>query len=230
METYKKTIKTGETKPNAQQLFMMLQQVSGEHCDLLGYGMEVIGPQKLIWVVVRQKLEILRHPEANEELHFETWPGPTRHGLFPRHYEIYDAKGELIAFAAALWTLVDMDSRKMIKPEEYGIDLKGLTTGREKGNPKAPAKLEISNEFEFVVPEEYLDSNGHMNNTRYYHMAEERISAAIEGKSLRFAATEYANEALLGDKLKISVGSEENKFYITGETDAPIFKMQLEYA
>ena len=219
----------GSKKPDTQELFLMLQQVSGEHCDILGYGMDVIGPQNLIWVVVRQKLEILRYPAENEELHIETWPGPTRHGLFPRHYEIYDTSGELIATACALWTLVDVESRKMIKPEDYGVDLKGLVTGREKGNPRAPEKLAVNRESTFVVPTEYLDGNGHMNNTFYYRMAEESIGEEIKGKTLSFAATEYANEALLGDELKISIGNEEDKYYVTGETESVIFKMQLEY-
>ena len=112
----------------------MLQQVSGEHCDILGYGMDKIGPQNLIWVVVRQKLELSSYPQAGEELLIETWPGPTRHGLFPRHYEIYASNGELIGTACALWTLVDVESRRMIKPEDYGVELQGITTGREKGN------------------------------------------------------------------------------------------------
>ena len=60
-------------------------------------------------------------------------------------------------------------------------------------------------------------------------MAEESIGDEIEGKTLCSASTEFANEALLGDELKISIGRQENKYYITGETDAQIFKMNLEY-
>ena len=68
-----------------------------------------------------------------------------------------------------------------------------------------------------------------MNNTRYYRMAEECIKEQIAGKEFVNASTEFASEALLGDKLKISVGQDGDRFYVSGETDAPIFKMLLEY-
>ena len=229
METYKKHFRMTDRKPSTQELFYMLQQVSGEHCDILGYGMDKMGPQNLIWVVVRQKLELSSYPQAGEELIIETWPGPTRHGLFPRHYEIYASNGELIGTACALWTLVDVESRKMIKPEDYGVELQGITTGREKGNPRSPEKLSIEKESSFVVPKEYLDGNGHMNNTCYYKLAEEQIGDAIKGKTVYFAATEYANEALLGDELKVSIGSHNDSYYVAGETNSPIFKMHLKY-
>ena len=229
METYKKTVKIGSNAPSTEEMFRMLQEVSGEHCDRLGFSMEVMAPKGLIWVIVRHRLNVFRYPEAGEEIQLETWPGLTRHGLFPRHYEIKDSKGELIAESVALWTLVDVNSRKMIKPENYGIDLAGMVTGREKPNPKAPEKLQQDKVFEFVVPEEYLDSNGHMNNTRYYRMAEDCIKEQIAGKTLVNASTEFASEALLGDKLKISLGQDGDRYYISGETGESIFKMLLEY-
>ena len=229
METYRKTVKTAEKPLSSEEFFLLLQQVSGDHCDELGFGMDIMGPKGLIWVIVRHRLNVHRYPKPGEELVLETWPGLTRHGLFPRHYEISDSKGEIIAESAALWTLVDVNSRRMIKPENYGVDFPGMATGREKANPKSPEKLIQDREYEFVVPEEYLDGNGHMNNTRYYRMAEECIKAQIEGKELTAATTEFASEALLGDKLKISVGQDGNRFYVSGETDAPIFKMMLEY-
>ena len=216
-------------KLSTRELFWMLQEVSTEHCDKLGFGMDLMGPKGLIWVVARHKLQVERYPQANELVRIETWPAPARHGLFPRHYEMYGADGQLLLSASALWTLVDINTRRMIKPESYGIDVPGILTGREQGNPKSPEKLPQDRMVEFVVPESYLDSNGHMNNTRYYSLAEESIGAEIEGKTLCRIATEYAAEALLGDKLKISIGKQGESYYVTGETDQSIFKMFLEY-
>ena len=41
--------------------------------------------------------------------------------------------------------------------------------------------------------------------------------------------TEYSAEALLGDALQIRIGRDGGHFYITGDTEEPIFKMHLEY-
>lgn len=228
MEIYKKEYVLGE-KLSTSELFWMLQEVSTEHCDKLGFGMDLMGPKGLIWVVTRHKLEVKRYPQTNETIEIQTWPAPARHGLFPRHYELYSSSGELLLSASALWTLVDINSRRMIKPENYGIDVPGILTGREQGNPKSPEKLPQDRAVEFVVPREYLDNNGHMNNTKYYELAEESIGEEIKGKTVCRIATEYASEALLGDKLKVSIGNQENAYYVTGETDQAIFKMFLEY-
>ncbi|MBQ7896443.1 MAG: hypothetical protein IJ364_07825 [Oscillospiraceae bacterium] len=228
MEIFKKEYQLGEHL-STTELFWMLQEVSTEHCHILGFGMNLMGPKGLIWVVARHKLELQRYPMPNEKIEIHTWPGPARHGLFPRHYELHGENGEVIGNASALWTLVDINTRKMIKPENYGIDVPGIVTGREQGNPKAPEKLPQDRVVEFVVPEEYLDNNGHMNNTKYYKLAEQSIGDAVKGKTVCRIATEYANEALLGDKLKISIGQDENRYYVTGETDSSIFKMLLEY-
>ncbi len=228
MEIYKKEFQLGERLSTAE-LFWMLQEVSTEHCQIMGFGMDLMGPKGLIWVVARHKLEVKRYPQSNERVRIETWPAPARHGLFPRHYEMYGADGELLLSASALWTLVDINTRRMIKPESYGIEVPGFLTGREQGNPKSPEKLPQDRVVEFVVPQEYLDNNGHMNNTKYYQLSEESIGDAIKGKTLSRIATEYASEALLGDKLKISIGQNGDSYYVTGETDQPIFKMFLEY-
>lgn len=228
MEIFKKESQLGE-KLSTAELFWMLQEVSTEHCQILGFGMDLMGPKGLIWVVARHKLEVKRYPMPNEAVRIETWPAPARHGLFPRHYEMYGADGELLLTASALWTLVDINTRRMIKPESYGVEVPGFLTGREQAKPKAPKKLMQDRAVKFVVPKEYLDNNGHMNNTKYYELAEESIGDAINGKTLGGIATEYAAEALLGDKLKISIGQSGDSYYVTGETDRAIFEMFLEY-
>lgn len=215
---------------SSRELFLLLQEVSTIHCDELGYGMEVVGPRGLIWVVVRQRLELIRCPLPGEEICLRTWPGLTRHGMFPRYYTIESKDGQKLGEACALWTLVDAQSRRMIRPEDYGVDLKGLKTGEEGALPRAPEKLEQQESRIFTVPEEYLDLNGHMNNTRYYELAELSIGPDTLGDAqLCRAVTEYSAEALLGDALQIRIGRDGGHFYITGDTEEPIFKMHLEY-
>ena len=219
-----------ESGLSSRELFLLLQEVSTNHCDELGYGMEVVGPRGLIWVVVRQRLELTDYPKPGEEICLRTWPGLTRHGMFPRYYIIESGEGRKLGEACALWTLVDAKSRRMIRPEDYGVDLKGRKTGLEGALPRAPEKLEQQGSRVFVVPESYLDANGHMNNTRYYQLAEESIGPeALAGRTLCRAVTEFSAEALSGDALTIRCGRDGSRFYVTGDTEQAIFKMHLEY-
>lgn len=229
MNVYKKEYTLGEKRPSTGELFRMLQEIATLHCNALGLGMDVIGPKGLIWVVVKQYVKIHRYPRPGERLVLSTWPGMSRHMMFPRHYMLCSASGETLLTGNALWTMVDFETRKMINPVEYGFEMEGLVTGNEEKLIFRLPKLPIGNSAKFTVPEAYLDANRHMNNTRYYDMAEHCLGAEIEGLCLREAMTEFISEACLGEKMAVSWGREENRFYICGDEEKPIFRMSLEY-
>ena len=87
--------------------------------------------------------------------------------------------------ASALWTLVDEQTRKVVFPEKYGVVIEGEVTGQEIALPSSPRKLELTEADPFQVPYSYVDLNGHMNNTRYFDLAEDCIPASREGNPLR---------------------------------------------
>ena len=229
MEVYKKTFQLEDRKLKTSELLYILQEVASEHCEIIGYSGDVVGRMGLLWVIVRQKLEVYRYPKNGEEILVRTWPNPDRHGFFPRQYVIESMDGEKLAAACAIWSLVDVSSRKLIRPENYGIVFGGLTSEEDQPKPRGTVKLEQTEAREFVVPEEYLDVNQHMNNTRYYDLAEDSIGAWTDTAELAELTTEYVSEALLGDKLTVRYGTDGESWYVTGDTDKTVFRMNLRY-
>lgn len=213
-------------------LLRLMQNAAGEHCERTGPNGALIRSKNLMWVIIRQAVEMERFPEAGEDFLLRTWPGPVRHMFFPRYTAFVTQSGETLGRGSALWALVDRDSRKMVSPGAYGIELEGLATGEECRLPSAPAKLPLAFQGEYTVPSEVLDVNGHMNNTRYYDLAESLFGGVPEGKRLRRAMTEYVSEAREGDRIRLSWGREGDRFYVAGagEGEKTIFKMGLEYA
>lgn len=214
------------------RLFRILQDAAGEHCEQIGLGKAVIGPKKLMWVVVRQLVELEYWPQPGERFTLLTWPGDTRHMFYPRFYRLEGPDGRLLGQSSALWTLVDRDSRKMISPAAYGLDIKGLVTGQEAPLPTAPARrLPLERQAAYTVGPDVLDSNGHMNNTRYYDLAESVFGPAVAGKHLRRAMTEYVAEAREGDQMRLDWGREGDSFAIAGSIgeEKALFRMSLEY-
>jgi acyl-ACP thioesterase len=128
-----------------------------------------------------------------------------------------------------LWTLVGSESRKLIFPEQYGVEINGVVTGEEIAMPGAPARLPCTEEKLFRVPYSYVDLNGHMNNTRYFDLAEDCIPSSREGKALRLIQTEYVSEARLGDEMTVRWGKDGEKYFLIGETKKPVFRLRLEY-
>lgn len=217
-------------KLRTQRLMEMLQEGCVDHTSALGAGREKTMDRGILWVVIQQYVKVHRMPEYDEEITVETWPGNTMHVLFPRYFRVVEKHtSELLIEASALWTLIDAKTRKMVFADRYGVDVPGETTGKEIALPKAIRKEETDQHRSFTVPYSYCDLNGHMNNTRYFDLAEDCIPAAAEGKELSSITTEYASEARYNETIQVSWKQNHNSWYISGEADKMCFRMQFEY-
>ena len=211
------------------ELFRLLQEASIRHTEQLGMGRDKTLDKGILWVLLLQTAEIGRMPEYDEQIVLKSWPGKTMHLLFPRYYRLETAAGEHLLSASALWGLVDQQTRKMVFPERYGVEIEGVTTGEEIALPSAPRKQACTESRPFTVPYSYVDLNGHMNNTRYFDLAEDCIPAASEGRLLRRIQTEYVSEARFGEAFTVSWGGENGEYFLQGEGDRPFFRMKFSY-
>ena len=210
-------------------LFELMQEASIRHTEELGMGREMTLDRGLLWMVTLQRAEIARMPEYDEVITLESWPGDTMHLLFPRYYRVLDGKGNTLVSASALWALVDQETRRMVFPDRYGVVIEGEKTGNEIALPSPPLRAKEGVVSSFTVPYSYVDLNGHMNNTRYFDLAEDRIPVAAEGRSLRSISVEYANEAKLSDELRVTVEREDSTYRVSGDTEKKIFRMEFVY-
>ena len=210
-------------------LFEFLEDVSIRHTEDLGVTREKTLDRGLLWMVTLLRAEIRRMPEYDEHLTLESWPGETMHLLFPRYYRLLDAAGEPLVSASAIWTLVDAKLRRVVFPDRYGIRIDGETTGHEIALPSPPRLAEGGSTAEIVVPFSYVDLNGHMNNTRYFDLAEDLLPDAARERALREILVEYAGEARLGERMQIRVEPDGSAFYLSGETEKRCFRMRFLY-
>lgn len=211
------------------ELFKLLQEASIRHTEELGMGRDKTLDRGILWVLLMQRAEITRMPEYDEEVVLKSWPGKTMHLLFPRYYSLETANGEKLIRASAFWGLISAETRKVVFPEQYGIRIDGTQTGEETALPGAIRRQDCDREKVFEVPYSFVDLNGHMNNARYFDLAEDCVGAAVKGKRLREIRTEYVNEARLGEHLTLRWNGEEGEVYLCGESDRPVFRMALRY-
>ena len=211
------------------ELFRLLQEASISHTEELGMGRDKTLDKGLLWILLLQRADIDRMPEYDEKVVLKSWPGKTMHLLFPRYYSMDTVDGEHLLSASALWGLVDQNTRKMIFPEKFGIEIEGVVTGEETALPTAPLRMECTESMSFTVPFSYVDINGHMNNAHYFDLAEDYIPAAANGEALKSIQIEYSNEARFGESFTVSWGSSGGTYYITGEGEKPVFRMGLTY-
>ena len=212
-------------------LMRWLQEAAIAHTEELGMGREKTLDRGLLWIVSLQKTEILRMPVYDEKVTVRSWPGRTMHVFFPRYYELITEQGETLVRASALWMLLDEKTRRFVFPESYGIVIDGVVTGNEIALPSSPKSLPFTEETPFSVPFSYVDLNGHMNNTRYYDLADDLLPFEKEGRLLKALGTEYLHEIREGQDIRLRWGLNENgsAAFLAGEADVPLFRLRLEY-
>ncbi len=206
-------------------LFRLMQKISGDHCRQIGYGEEIMEGLGLMWVIIRHGVELRRWPAPGEALRLRTWPGPSRHGMCPRFYRLEGEDGELLGESCAIWSVVDRESRKM--QLKSPVEIEPLVTGQECRRPAAPGRLPETESAVYTVSAAVLDENGHMNNTRYYDLAEDCLGT--RGRPLRRALAEYLSESREGERLRLAWGREGERCCLSGERDGPAFRLELEY-
>ena len=229
------TILSSDTDANRRlrlsRLFTMLQEASIAHTTALGMGREKTLDRGLLWIVTLQQARITRLPEYDEPIRLRSWPGRTMHLLFPRYYRIEDRRGNALVEASALWALMDEKTRRVVFPEVYGVKIRGVHTGKEIPLPVAPKMPKGDVTDAFVVPYSYVDLNGHMNNTRYFDLAEDRMPKDLHAKQLVGVQTEYAKEAREGDEVLLSSEATVDGYLLSGEQNGTkLFRLALLYA
>ena len=215
------------------RLFELFQEASIRHTEQLGMGREKTLDKGVLWVLLMQRAELRRMPEYDEEILIRSWPGRNMHLLFPRYYAVDASDGSPLIRASAIWGLVDAGSRKLAFPERYGIVIDGVETGEEISLPRTLPKTGEAEtdclQRDFTVPYSFVDLNGHMNNTRYFDLAEDCVGAAAEGRVLSSIQTEYSNEARFGETLHLRWQWKDGTASVSGEGEKPVFRMLMTY-
>lgn len=220
--------RTRTLKPSA--LLLMLQEIALDHSRALDLGSDKTLYRNLLWVVTRYYFEINRLPRYEETVTLETYPGPVRRVLFPRHFRMTDADGNVLLRASSVWVLIDGEKRTMISPKQYDLPVyDGLTLSDELPINRPAEPIETERTASFAVPYSYLDLNGHMNNTKYFDACIDMIADEAEGKPLRSISAEYQNEIHYRDKVSVSIGHRGNTYLFTGVTEKPCFRIGLTY-
>lgn len=228
------TVLSSDTDANRRlrlsRLFTMLQEASIAHTTELGMGREMTLDRGLLWIVTLQQAKIARMPEYDERIRLVSWPGRMMHLLFPRYYRIEDERGNALVEASALWALMDQKMRRIVFPELYGVKIRGVHTGREIPLPVAPKMPANAKESAFTVPYSFVDLNGHMNNTRYFDLAEDRMPKAMRERPLSGVQTEYAKEAKEGETILLRSEVRHDAYLLSGEQDgAKLFRLSLTF-
>lgn len=178
------------------------QQVGMDHLEAANHGLNVMEELHQAFLTSKNSVRIHRLPSYLEKVTVQTCT-PRFEGLFNvRYYRMLDAKGNLLADSYSYWTLVDTESKKIIRPNRSDHSYLPMTEAFTVSAGK-PSRLVIPENMEkaasrTVLPSE-TDQYGHMNNTRYVDV----IADYADGADIAAIDMTYYHEMPLGTQYNV---------------------------
>lgn len=189
------------------------QDTSTFQSEDLGLGVGYLRNKDLVWVVNAWQIVICRRPALGERIRLGTLPYEFKGFLGLRNFLMEDAAGNRLAAANSIWTLLNPKTGLPARPTAEMYKRYALEPRLEMDY--APRKIALPpngvEKERFFISRQHLDSNHHVNNGQYVHMAMEYLPPGFSVGQLR---AEYKRQAHLGDEM-VPVLYEQDKKVIT---------------
>ena len=188
------------------------QQAADAHAQMMGVGYEDMLKRGLLWVVTRIRYEVVKPPAEGQTVQLMTWPLPASRLGYERNYLITDEKGETLIKGASLWVVIDPVSRKLAIGDDLYPQGEYCTDRPFADRGKRLRDFEGTPAYTVVPGEEYIDRNGHVNNTHYAAFA----AKALGDPTPCAFQIDYAHEVLCGQPLHLFTATEEGALLAKG--------------
>lgn len=191
----------GKKKLRLFNLENYLLEVAGTVADELGFGIQVLHPRGLTWILTRLSVEMYELPTHCEKVRFETWIESNAHMLSTRDFRIYSGD-KLIGQCKSVWAVLDLEKREIVNIFDDPI-FEGCVDGEVLDMPRV--RMTTIPEPTGVVPHKVvysdIDYNGHCNSCRYLQAMTDAYLPDYYGKKVRLDIN-YSKEAMLGETLQ----------------------------
>lgn len=162
-------------------LLNFFQDLAAESAERLGFGYSTIYPQKLMWVLLKYRIEFSEYPAHGNKLTIHTQPRGYNRMFAYRDFEIY-IDDKLCGRASSVWALVNSETlgiahvERVLGNNENMIKFAPRETDLKLG--KIAPLTQVDYEENFKVRYNDIDVNMHANNGNYIVWALEPLPYA----------------------------------------------------
>lgn len=215
MYTFESRIRYSETdsegKLTMASLINYFQDCSTFHSEDLNLGVEYLKRERLVWVLSSWQIVVNRYPFLGEKVIIGTQPYEVKGFLGYRNFALMDGKGGMLAVANSLWSLLHTDTGRPATVTQAMTE--GYELAEKLDMDYAPRKIAIPGDGvegePVVVRKHHLDTNHHVNNQQFIHIAMDYLP---EGLAVGQVRAEYKKQAFL-DNVLIPYISGRDKVY-----------------
>lgn len=222
------TLPDGYIKPSA--VLKIMQDAASEDSANLGADYDTLRKDDVIFVVTKMVVRYVRQPRVDECLCVRTWNSGTSGVSFVRNYCL-SVDGEVVGTAVSRWVLVSYSERRIQRPD--------LLAERVTTNPTETLELEPSRRIALSNAEPQIsrytavltdmDTNYHVNNTRYGDMLIDYSGADFSRFSVKEFEIHYSKEMKAGECAEIKATADGTDIAMTAACNgAQIFAARLE--
>ena len=226
---------TPDCKMSWAEILKFTSDMAGEDFTQRGMSWTFLQEKGIVIIVTRVSFTVKKMPVADEIISLRTWESAAQGPFCTRNYEISDKEsGEVLIIGQSLWTIIDLNSKKLIPAKAYPYrPIPTLVTdfeGYKPGKISIPENMELLGTHIVLYSE--LDANGHTNNSKYINFALDYMPVEFRTKEIKNFRLNYSKEAHLGAILEIKgyYNAEENKYTVQGTVEgATSFECELYY-
>ena len=190
-----------------------------------------------VWVLARMHVRFERMPERYQPFTLETWHKGISSIFFLRDYQIRDEAGEVMVSSTSSWVIMEKDQRRMLRPDSLADvipphpEREGHAIETPAGKIVIPRALPVEKVADHVVKYSDVDSNRHVNNTRYTAWAMDCLPDELTfGHTLREIEINFNREARPGETVELFHACEGPVHYVEGRVgDNQIFICKLSF-
>ncbi len=170
----------------SSSLVNMIIQVAWHHAEALGFGMDFLHENGLVWMLSRMHLKVFSDPFWNSQLKITTWPKGIHRLFYLRDFEVVDSSSLPVARVTSEWLIIDL---KVRRPKLYQPDNTMFQENRDKHaiETLVPNLREIEGSFETFqnkVVYSDIDLNNHLTTTRYIDWMMDTLDLSMLEQSL----------------------------------------------
>lgn len=205
-----------EMKMTLPSLLDYLQDCCTFQSEELGIGVAYLAKEHVAWVLSSWEIDIFRYPTMGEKISVHTWPYDFKGFYGYRNFRIVNEQGEVLVCANSVWVFMDTDKMRparitdelvAIYQDELENPLQGQWSARKIALPD-----DMETKEPVPVAKYFIDTNHHMNNSKYVLVAREYLPEGFLPGRLN---VEYKKAAVLGDVLYPSVAVEQDEVIVS---------------
>lgn len=212
-------------KPTA--ILDIFQDIAGRQAELIGVGYGDMLKKGYYWVVIRERITILKQPKFGSKVKVITWPNKKNRIEFTRNYRMEAENGEVIAVGGSLWVLIDIVNRRVSRARDVDYNGECYEEKVYDSLVKLPECSDFTNFYEYEVHYTDLDHNGHMNNAKYVDIILNALNPQNR-ENIKDLEIDFINEVKLQDRINLKYLKDANYYYFEADLeDKVIFRAKV---